>query len=1785
MTALLVAMLSIPFAGATALADDTVVDGTTQTDPAATDPAATDPAATDPATSDPATTDPAATDPATDPATTDPAPATDPSPSAPSKSGTQSSVSQSSVSQSLVSPHNAVIDQSLVPGVCDSNNNLGTMSLFQQNTLEDASGSWINGALNQQNSVYAENHFVPQRAIFTLPAGENEFVFTYDMTKNGLYAYDYAAHLHLEGAPAGSSVTWDAPAGTPPVPLPSYDNNDGQATVVVHVTIEMAAAGSVTLRWDGHIASELDYGPNMGAGTISGAPYHFSAGGLNCASTGQHDNQLMADAVLSGTLTIVKDAQPNSADDFHFSILPGGAASMFYLDDDADATLPNTVTFRVGPGAYTMQEIDIPAGWSLTNLVCVSSGGNTSSSNLGTATGSATVVDDGNTTCTFTNSREASVVVDKIWMINGVAYGPADPVVSGLGLSAQLKIAGTNQGWGVARSGFLAGDSTSFTEVTGSTNNLCTIDSSLVTLDHGSPVAPANGALPYSTGPLTGGSNPYTITNTVTCVAQVTLVKSVLNGPALPSAWTLSANDGGSGADLSGPTGTSGSIKADTTYTLSEDNADARYTQVGPWTCTNGVTVTNSTINVAKGASTTCTVVNATAKLIIIKHVENNSGGSAVAGDFTLSFSPGGGNADTSDPGAEAPGTTYWVHPDTEYTVTESGPANYTGSTVCAGQNTNKVTPTANTTVTCTVTNDDNPGTLTLVKVLDNGTTGSTYTLHDFTLTANGPTPVSGLADSASIVSQTVSAGSYALTENGPAGYDASQWTCVGGTQNGSNVTVPLGGHVTCQITNTAVAPKLTLIKNVVNPPGTGGTALPAQWTLTADGPVDISGAGGVGPADVQVGTYDLSESTGPAGYTASGWTCSGGVQVGSQITLALKDVAICQITNTAQQPGLTLIKHVNHGTTGDTTPATAWNLLADGPVQDLSGAGGASGPVAAGTYALSESGPTTGWTASAWTCTGGSQNGSNITVGLGQSVTCEITNTAVKPTLTLIKHVDNGNTGAGKVPSDWTLTATSGQNLVSGPGGASSATPIGTYALTEDGPSGFVASAWTCDGGQNGANVTLALGDNITCEITNTAQPSSLTLVKIVDHNGTGDLTPATAWVLQAQGPQTISGPGGTSQVVPVGSYDLSETGPSTYSAGSWSCDKGQNGASVTVGLNDNITCTIVNTAIPSQWNVVKTATVVGKSYADPAHAEPGDTIHFVITATRVGSGVDVYNVDVNDNLTDVTDDADLQVGTISASNGTATPLPGATVDATGIAWHINQISTSVQLSYDVVVHADAFDTTLRNFVTAPGSLNCPVGSNDPDCTTTHKTPSWTLVKTSDTPTSVMPGDTIHYTLTVTNNSETDVLHAVVNDDLTAVLDHASLDLPLAAGLTETATGLQWIVGGTPIAPGDSRSISYSVTVDLHAWDVSLDNLATPGEPGGTCPVLADCTTHHDTPPVTTFVVKKVDSETNAPLAGAKFVLWLDRGLIGVLDGPDVPFDEKTTGADGTASWSELLKDHYLIQETQAPPGYGLPAVTVVAIDLTGAWFDHDYVADPFIFGDPSIGNLAIVAKQQYTKNQNGDWVKRPDHGYQIEFGERVKYVVKLEATGTKLFHNVQVKDFVPGFNPEDTHKFGTGSTMKATLVPGSAKCIGMPCTVSVSPGNLVSWNFGTVKNDSATVEMVVVFPEAPANPNYNDDGFFFASLWNVGTLSYDTAVSNVAKALMTHTVLRSNEVEIEALQIEPPPGVVPCTAHCLPNTGSAPYLLQLSALGGLALLMGTALVVRGRRRGEATE
>src|SRR5262249_52045535 len=85
-----------------------------------------------------------------------------------------------------------------------------------------------------------------------------------------------------------------------------------------------------------------------------------------------------------------------------------------------------------------------------------------------------------------------------------------------------------------------------------------------------------------------------------------------------------------------------------------------------------------------------------------------------------------------------------------------------------------------------------------------------------------------------------------------------------------------------------------------------GGTANPAEWTLTSTGPTPgISGPSGsaaVTGVRVAPGSYTLSE-TGPAGHAASPVTCTGATVSGTTLTVPAGANVTCTFTNTATHP------------------------------------------------------------------------------------------------------------------------------------------------------------------------------------------------------------------------------------------------------------------------------------------------------------------------------------------------------------------------------------------------------------------------------------------------------------------------------------------------------------------------------------------------------------------------------------------------------------------------------------------------------------------------------------------------------------------------------------------------------------------------------------------------------------------------------------------------------------------------------------------------------------------
>ncbi len=428
------------------------------------------------------------------------------------------------------------------------------------------------------------------------------------------------------------------------------------------------------------------------------------------------------------------------------------------------------------------------------------------------------------------------------------------------------------------------------------------------------------------------------------------VVENSYGGTAEPEDWSITATPTGTfpaglqPQTVTGSTaGTTINVRPGVAYEITESGAPVGYVQQDTSCVTDsGGPLDGTTITLQALDTATCTFTNADtpARLTLVKEVEaGTTRATEVPASWTLTASPDGivgqgevsGNGDPTSAGGIAQVEVFAG----TYDLAESVIAGYTaGAWSCTGATVTgaavSIEPGAD--VTCTIVNRAQQSTLTLVKDVDNGTTGGTYEPSDWTLTAAGPTVVSGASGSEAVTSAPVAIGDYVLSEEGPEGYTADPWTCTGGTLEGSTVTVPLGADVTCTILNTARQPSLTLVKEVVN--DDGGSAEPTDWTLEADGPTPLSGVSGdpaVTGADVEVGAYALSETGGPAGYEASDWTCEvPGVDGGTATPVAVSDgtvqvdvgqTVVCTVVNDDVPAPFTVVKSSEPGSGATVLP------------------------------------------------------------------------------------------------------------------------------------------------------------------------------------------------------------------------------------------------------------------------------------------------------------------------------------------------------------------------------------------------------------------------------------------------------------------------------------------------------------------------------------------------------------------------------------------------------------------------------------------------------------------------------------------------------------------------------------------------------------------------------------------------------------------------------------------------------------------------------------------------
>ncbi|MFL5641830.1 MAG: isopeptide-forming domain-containing fimbrial protein, partial [Chloroflexota bacterium] len=662
-----------------------------------------------------------------------------------------------------------------------------------------------------------------------------------------------------------------------------------------------------------------------------------------------------------GSITIVKDAVPNDAQDFAFT----GDVGAFSLDDDSNATLPSTRTFtNLDPGSYAVTEGAL-SGWDLTGLSCDDNAGTTV--NIGTRTATIDLDPGQDITCTYTNTKRGSITIIK----DASPNDPQDFAYTGLG-------------------GF--------------------------TLDDDSDATLSN---TFTSGNLAPGS--YTVTETDVTGWELT---------------GLTCDDGDGGT------------------TISVANRQA-------------------VIDLDPGQSITCTYVNTKAGRIFVDKVTNPAGDPA-----SFAFDPSWSASNFNLTDAAAPHDSGDLKPGT-YSVAELALAGWdlTGATCDDGSSPDSITLSAGEVVTCTFTNTKR-GHILIDKVTnpagapDSFEFDPSYSGTNFSLT-DAATP----NDSGALVP-----GTYSVAELALAGWDLTGTSCTDGSPV-SGIVLGAGETVTCTFTNTKRG--TIIVEKQTSPDGAAG-----QFTFTGDAAGSIGDNGQIVVTNLVPGTYTSTE--GPTGllFDLGAVTCDDANSVGNVETstatfhLEAGETVKCTFTN-VQRGTITIIKDADptdpqdFGFTTTGTGLSPFSLDDDGDNANTLSNTTTFQNLLAGSYSVTES-ATSGWDLTGITCEAGGTSSfvidgatANLTLTVGGSLTCVYHNN--KPSIDIVKTAGN---------------AADGDEFVSPPGPVTyhyhvtnnGATALENVVVTDDnGTPGDTSDDFTADC----PAATLAVGASMDCSKT----------------------------------------------------------------------------------------------------------------------------------------------------------------------------------------------------------------------------------------------------------------------------------------------------------------------------------------------------------------------------------------------------------------------------------------------------------------------------------------------------------------------------------------------------------------------------------------------------------------------------------------------------------------------------------------------------------------------------
>ncbi|QDV71242.1 Large cysteine-rich periplasmic protein omcB precursor [Rosistilla carotiformis] len=619
----------------------------------------------------------------------------------------------------------------------------------------------------------------------------------------------------------------------------------------------------------------------------------------------------------------------------------------------------------------------------------------------------------------------------------------------------------------------------------------------------------------------------------------------------------------------------------------------------------------------------------------------------------------------------------------------------------------------------------------------------------------------------------------------------SSEPTDDGDTDNSTNLTVDFGFFASSD---------LSITKADTPDPVVAGNTLTYTLTVLNNGPVDATGVTVVDtlPTNVQIDTITTSQGTSTTNgnvVTVDVGSIANGGNATIVITVTVDPDVTSQISNTATVSGDQPDDDPSNNTA---TAPTDVNTQVDLVIAKVD----QTAPVSAGgtlEYVITVT-----------------NNGPSVATNVVVSDTLPTGLTFASGTASqgTVSNVGNAITGLlGTLASGASATITLMTDVASSVSGSIS----NTATVTSDGTETNTANNTATEQTPVGRTIDLAVTKQDSVDPVVPGNQMTYTLV--VTNNGPSDASGVILTDVLPSGLTLVSNTATQGTVSSSGSTVTANLGNLASGATATITLTVNVASSVTAAFTNTATVTANETDSVAANNTASEPTAVDRQFdlrveksdsADPA--TPGGTLTYTITVFNDGPS-DATGITLTDTL---------PAGVTFASGSNGLTAAGSVVTA-----NIASLASGASVPFTITVNIDPTATgTLSNTASVSTTTGTELNTtNNSDTETTLLTPSIDLsITKTDSATTVRNGDTLTYTIVVTNSGPSTATGVTVSDPFPAGVTVTSVTSTVGT-VTNTANNVSGTIG--TLAPGASATITVLATVNM-ATTGTIINTAT---------------------------------------------------------------------------------------------------------------------------------------------------------------------------------------------------------------------------------------------------------------------------------------------------------------------------------------------------------------------